>query len=133
MKTLSIRQPWAWLIVNGHKDIENRNWHTNFRGRALIHAGKGMTKAEYEDCFYCAEDNGIELPKFADLQRGGVVGAADIVGCVSESQSPWFFGDYGFQIARAVPCEFVHCNGELGFFDLPRSIFGTTLSTGARP
>lgn len=133
MKTLSIRQPWAWLIVNGHKDIENRNWHTNFRGRVLIHAGKGMTKAEYEDCFYCAEYNGIELPKFADLQRGGVVGAADIIGCVSESPSPWFFGDYGFQIARAVPCEFVPCNGALGFFDLPRSIFDTTLSTGAQP
>ena len=46
---LSIRQPWAWLIVNGYKDIENRNWKTNFRGKILVHAAKGMTKAEYED------------------------------------------------------------------------------------
>ncbi|MEI3544750.1 MAG: ASCH domain-containing protein [Alphaproteobacteria bacterium] len=37
---LSIRQPWAWLIVNGYKDIENRTWPTHFRGKVLIHAGK---------------------------------------------------------------------------------------------
>ena len=43
MKALSIRQPWAWLIVNGHKDIENRSWPTRFRGPVLIHAAKGMT------------------------------------------------------------------------------------------
>jgi ASCH domain len=38
MKALPIRQPYAWLIVNGHKDIENRAWPTKFRGRVLIHA-----------------------------------------------------------------------------------------------
>lgn len=31
---LSIRQPWAWLIVNGYKDIENRTWPTHFRGKS---------------------------------------------------------------------------------------------------
>src|SRR5437016_10859136 len=40
MKALSVRQPWAWLIVNGHKDIENRSWQTKFRGKLLIHAGQ---------------------------------------------------------------------------------------------
>jgi len=34
MKALSILQPWAWLVVNGHKDIENRTWGTGFRGRS---------------------------------------------------------------------------------------------------
>jgi hypothetical protein len=38
VKALSIRQPWAWLIANGHKDIENRSWNTNYRGAFLIHA-----------------------------------------------------------------------------------------------
>jgi hypothetical protein len=50
MKALSIRQPWAWLIVNGYKDIENRSWATKFRGPVLIHAAKGMTGAEYNHC-----------------------------------------------------------------------------------
>ena len=38
MKALSIRQPWAWLILHGGKDIENRTWATKLRGRVLIHA-----------------------------------------------------------------------------------------------
>ena len=39
MKALSIRQPWAELIVAGLKDIENRTWRTDYRGPVLIHAG----------------------------------------------------------------------------------------------
>ena len=33
MRALSIKQPWSWLIVHGHKDIENRDWSTQLRGR----------------------------------------------------------------------------------------------------
>jgi hypothetical protein len=40
MLALSIKQPWSWLIVFGHKDIENRSWPTRYRGRFLIHAGR---------------------------------------------------------------------------------------------
>ena len=39
MKAISIKQPWASLIAHGIKDIENRTWRTNYRGRVLIHAG----------------------------------------------------------------------------------------------
>ncbi|MCB2188832.1 MAG: ASCH domain-containing protein [Deltaproteobacteria bacterium] len=38
MKCLSIRQPWASLIVAGMKDVENRSWATKYRGPVLIHA-----------------------------------------------------------------------------------------------
>lgn len=37
MKTLSVRQPWASLLVSGLKDIENRTWAPNFKGRIMIH------------------------------------------------------------------------------------------------
>jgi hypothetical protein len=40
MKELSIRQPWAWLIIAGHKDVENRSWTTTYRGPLLIHAAR---------------------------------------------------------------------------------------------
>lgn len=40
MKYLTVRQPWAWLLVNGHKDIENRSWPTKYRGPLLIHAAQ---------------------------------------------------------------------------------------------
>lgn len=40
MKALSIKQPWAWLVSEGYKGVENRTWKTNYRGVFLIHAGK---------------------------------------------------------------------------------------------
>ena len=40
MKVLSIRQPWAWLIMTGLKDVENRTWNTDFRGQFAIHASR---------------------------------------------------------------------------------------------
>ena len=36
MKVIVVRQPWAWLIVHGYKDIENRSWRTRYRGTLLI-------------------------------------------------------------------------------------------------
>ena len=116
MKALSIRQPWAWLIVHRHKDIENRNWPTKFRGPVLIHASKGMTRDEYAAAFATAEEQGIELPPFEDLPRGGIVGQATIADCVQAHASPWFFGDYGFVLADAEPLPFCPCKGRLGFF-----------------
>ena len=38
MKCLSILQPWAWAIIHGGKDVENRTWRTAYRGPLLIHA-----------------------------------------------------------------------------------------------
>jgi len=44
LRALSLRQPWAWLVTNGSKDIENRSWHTNHRGPLLIHASSNLTE-----------------------------------------------------------------------------------------
>lgn len=126
MKTLSIMQPWAWLIVNGHKDIENRQWQpTNpglrFRGKVLIHAGMKVDggKREYPDFRAdMLETHGITIPAFEELQLGGIVGMAEIVDCVTQSDSPWFFGTYGFVISRARTLPFMPCKGQLGFFDV---------------
>lgn len=115
---LSIRQPWAWLIVNGYKDIENRQWSTNFNGWIWIHASKGMTRQEYVDCqeFTDCIDDRISLPDPGGLEFGGIVGCAFIAGCVTKSTSEWFTGPYGFlmQYAKRVP--FRTCKGSLGFF-----------------
>lgn len=116
MKALSIRQPWAWLIVNGHKDIENRQWRTHIRGPILVHASKGMTRDEYAIAFVIAEENGIEIPAFEDLERGGIVGKVEIADCVDRDASPWFFGEWGFVLKNAVPLPFQPCRGSLGFF-----------------
>jgi hypothetical protein len=47
MKALSIKQPWAQLIIMGAKDVENRNRSTNFRGRFAVHVS--LKRADYED------------------------------------------------------------------------------------
>jgi len=124
MKALSIRQPWAWLIVHGGKDIENRNWPTKFRGDFLIHAAKGMTKEEYASAkdYAFSAFGGCELqnfPSFDALERGGIIGVANIIDCVSSSRSPWFMGDYGFVLRDARPVPFIQMRGQLGFFEVP--------------
>lgn len=117
MKALSIRQPWAWLVVNGHKDIENRQWRTHTRGRVFVHAGKGMTRDDYLACEICIADiTNVKLPAFEDLQRGGIVGTVEIIDCVDQDASSWFFGEYGWVLKDARPLPFQPCKGALGFF-----------------
>jgi len=38
MKALSLKQPYAELILQGKKKIELRTWNTKFRGEFYIHA-----------------------------------------------------------------------------------------------
>ncbi|MGD9638356.1 MAG: ASCH domain-containing protein [Alphaproteobacteria bacterium] len=114
MKALSIRQPWAYLIVNGYKSVENRKWPTKFRGEVLIHAGKNL---DLEGLKWIKEHHPeINLPK--TYQLGGIVGKAKIVDCVTTSKSPWFFGTYGFVFENAMPFPFVPYKGQLGFFEV---------------
>jgi hypothetical protein len=111
---LSIRQPWAWLIVTGHKDVENREWPTKFRGRFLIHAGKQEDMQADRAYFKCVHR--VKIPSTFD--KGGIVGMATLVDCVTKSDSGWFFGTYGFVLRDAKPLPFYPSKGALGFFKL---------------
>ncbi len=122
MKALSIRQPWAWLIAHGYKDVENRTWKTNFRGEFLIHAGKRFDEDGYMHVLR-ALHRGIydfslltDLPNPHQFQSGGIVGRAEIIDCVTEYDSPWFSGAYGFVVRNAKPLDFRPYKGRLGFF-----------------
>ncbi len=116
---LSIRQPWAWAIIHAGKDVENRDWPTSFRGPVCIHAAKAMTRAEHyefcdfmEDFIPCAP----LVPHKDDLLRGGIIATAEIVDCVTNSTSPWFFGRYGFVLRNVQQVDFIPVKGALGFF-----------------
>ena len=129
MRALSIRQPWAWLICAGHKDIENRDWKLPAYGffppqRIFVHTGikrsgwdkhfQGDALAEYR--FIKARLPDIEFP--IDLFYGGIIGEVDITGCVERSNSVWFVGRYGFTLANPVFYENpIPCRGMLGFFN----------------
>lgn len=126
---LSVRQPWAWAIIHAGKDMENRDWRQpnpglSFRGAVAIHAGKGMTRDEYEDAAETIHDiSGLHVPKAADLVRGGILGVVDVVDIVRgkafgpDKPSPWFFGPLALVLRQPVACSPVACPGQLGFFE----------------
>jgi hypothetical protein len=113
---ISIRQPWAHLVASGQKDIENRTWKTNFRGRVLVHASQSLSRRQYDECIAFMAGRGVkvELPAYADIPKGGIVGEVEIVDCVTESRSKWFEGDYGFVLRQAKMLPFVSHQGQLG-------------------
>lgn len=40
IRALTVKQPWAGAIAHHGKAVENRSWHTRWRGTILIHAAK---------------------------------------------------------------------------------------------
>lgn len=109
IKALSIRQPWIHHILHDGKDVENRDWHTGFRGWVLLHASKNET-----------EDR--EMIREMNLPIGGICGAVEIVDCVSKWPSKWFVGDYGFVLKHPIELPFVPLKGALGFFEVPHDV-----------
>lgn len=120
MKALSIRQPWAHLIVHCGKDVENRDWPTRYRGPLLIHAAARRPSAE--DQFQIGlwlRERGIPKPATPlPLVYGAIVGIADLVDCVTASDSPWFMGRYGLVLANVRPLEPIPLRGARGLFDV---------------
>ncbi len=117
MKALSIRQPWAWLIAAGIKDVENRSWWTSTRERVYIHAGLKIDQTGYDRLL--AQD----VPLKDDYRLGAIIGEVDIVDCKFRKPlqigcSKWHdCGYWGFILANAVLYErSIPCRGQLGFF-----------------
>lgn len=134
IKCLSVRAPWWWWIVYGGKDIENRDWSTDYRGPVAIHASKWWTNVGFQDDWDSALDMAGDTSPLRHLSEkwtarrikdlgGHIVGIVDIVGCVRQSASRWFAGKYGFVLANPRPLpSTVPVKGKLGFFNIPRSL-----------
>ena len=76
MKALTIKQPWATLIMQGNKRFEFRSWQTKYRGDLLIHAGKGIDKEAMK-----------RLSKYLpeELPLGKILGKVKLVDCIKMS------------------------------------------------
>lgn len=72
MKVLTIKEPWATLIIEGYKKYEFRSWKTKYRGKILIHAGMSIEKDMLERF---KEYN-------LDYSKGAIIGEAEIVDCI---------------------------------------------------
>ncbi len=118
---ISVRQPWAWAIIHGGKDVENRTlwapWQPLVGQRVAIHASKGMTREEYLDAAAFCDERGIQAPAPADLVRGAIIGSVKVTGLSGALESPWFFGPVGLALSQPVACSAVPCAGALGVFD----------------
>ena len=110
MKALSIMQPWAWLIVNGWKDLENRTWQTNYRGPLLIHASKVFDHEGYNFIVRSGLMDWNDMPE--DLERGGIIGQAELYDIVTNAPSNWAATDqYHWMLRDAKPLPFIPCRG----------------------
>ena len=110
MRAITIRQPWAELIVRGAKDVENRSWRTNHRGPLLIHAGAQAYRKSFAR-------HGVP----DDAERSAIIGIVEVVDCKQERTSEWHEeGSWGWYLTRArrfrkpIPLK-----GRRGLFEVP--------------
>lgn len=122
MKALSIKQPYSSLIVEGIKDIENRSFKTNFRGRVYIHASAQwhdrlktdslFTKEQWEDIHKNNLDKNIDLNLYRYIQKdvtdklivSAIIGEVEIVDCVINHDSIWAEKTEGVMVGN----QFIH-------------------------
>jgi hypothetical protein len=117
MKVLSLKQPWAELILQGKKKIELRNWNTKFRGKFLIHSSKVPDK------------EAMKKFGFGNLDNGFLVGEAELVDVKRYENDKEFeadknlhfaisdFGKYGFILKNIRRIKIRKAKGQLGFWD----------------
>lgn len=130
IKFISIRQPWAWCIVNGYKDVENRTWKTKYRGRILIHASQKFDMIAHE---YLIRNLGLhyvdrlipENPK--DYDTGCIVGETEIIDCVENHQSKWSDGSkFQFLLKNSIKYETpIKYKGQVGICNLNPKIINS--------
>lgn len=134
MRTLSIRQPYAWFVFAhqstppGRKTMENRDWNDSYAKAQLrlcrpgewllIHAAKGMTKREFAEALeFAASIGATNVPRFESLNFGGIVGSVKFMGAFRKSDNKWFTGPIGLKFAEAYELPFRPMRGALGFFE----------------
>ena len=118
MKALSLKQPYAELVVSGKKTIELRKWNTKLRGRFLIHASKIPVKDD------------MKKFGFDSLPLGCIVGEVELVNvrkysgkkeCDSDVKKHLASGDwgnYGFVLKNAKRSRQIKCKGSLNFWEV---------------
>lgn len=123
IKALSTREPWASLIVDGHKPIENRDWRypPRYRGPLAIHASKTYDQVGYEWIMDNLDVLGIKahhVRQKHECELGGLIGVATLADVVTQSDNPWFFGRFGLVFTEPTRIKFRQCRGQLGLFEI---------------
>lgn len=120
MKTISIRNPWAWATIHAGKPVENRTWPSRYTGPLLIHASKTFDHSGYNSII---ENRGrlalkVQLPHPDNYEMGGIIGQVNMIDCVDYYSSPWFTGPWGFVFTDPRPLRFHPCKGQVKMFNV---------------
>lgn len=119
-RVLSVRQPWAWLLVNGYKNVENRTWTTNYRGEIYIHAGqKWDSDAKYWLYRYFPElaKKVYDLKEKGEIKTGGIVGKVNLDRLITNSSRPWANkACWHWEVSNAQALPFIPCKGRLSLY-----------------
>ena len=117
LRALAVRQPYAWLIGNGYKDVENRSRNTRHRGPLLIHASTSKANLTEERLHGFERRYGFKLPPKETYELGGIVGLVDLVDCRSSSTSRFYErGNKAWVLAKPRRLDFRPCKGALNLF-----------------
>jgi len=131
MKVLSVRPPWSTLVAMGIKPVENRTWKSSYRGRLYIHSSQ---RFDNEGAKWICD----QFPSLQGLVRGSyhpkgfIIGHVNMIDCVQDDQSEWFFGPYGFVFDNPVEFyreQWIPCRGKLGIFNVEGSRVPAALSS----
>lgn len=129
---LSVRQPSAWAILHGGKDIENRTIGSvragkMVPGRICIHAAVGLTQKEWHYLVYRFGEIGCVVPPPATLVRRAIIGTVEVDDIVTADQtaSVWMSRSdpamRGLVLRDPKPIEPIPATGELGYFEWEES------------
>lgn len=122
MKTITIRQPWASLIINGYKEYEFRSWKTKYRGELLIHAALGFDKKDLEKYKHL----NIDFP------LGCIIGKVNLDDCIvvdNQLENKLLRinklvygqslnrGGYAFKISNPIKIDLIYVKGKLSLWE----------------
>lgn len=120
----TLHQPWAWLVIHGGKDIENRTWTTDQSGIIAIHASVRRDDATYWRAYDWVLDNvskttAVAMPLPDGLEYGGIIGTVELLGYATFAKSRWFEGPVGWFLSNPRPVPFFRCRGFQRFWNVP--------------
>jgi hypothetical protein len=146
MKALTVQQPWAWAIVHGGKDVENRTQAWTYRGPLAIHAGQRLSERGRESPLVVrAVGDAMRRDQAAHFEYGSIIGVVDLVqvhaawACVDAEGSmcsPWAEFEYAEHATNRKRRDIAHlvlenpqplevpvpCRGALGLWTVPSGV-----------
>jgi hypothetical protein len=123
MKAVTVRQPFAWAIAAGFKDIENRSWAPRVEPGEVVAIHAAVAAPDGDDVRRVQRLVGRRASVPEEYDCGAIVAVARVAKVVASSRSRWFSGPLGWVLEEVTPVRKpIECKGQLGLWNLPSAI-----------